>query len=299
LLIFLQKKKISFLRRSCPPRDRDLKKQPGSAWVDPSAWQLPCIRQQLSRGREQMSKSLAYLAAAAAALVGTAAFAADQTPQTTAAQQAAEKDFGRVSTDGFNAMHDVSLARWAIFNGDTNDAKQDIVNASNALNRAQSDDSVFLKAEADLKPPPGVTQPNPQNQQPGTRAIKWLPVDGAVALGEDYVASPAKSAGVAKANAQLKQGDHAGAMHSLRLAGVTMSFDEEVAPLAKTIAGVSKAEQLLDSGQFYEANQELKGVQDGVRFDVVDMSGTPKAQANGASAGTHVASAENGGTGQK
>jgi hypothetical protein len=243
-----------------------------------------------------MPKPAAYAAAVAAvALISSAALAADQSAQPTAAQQSAERDFGKVSKDGFNAMHDVSMARWAIFNGDTNDAKEDIVKANAALQRAQTDDTVFMKAESQLTPPPGVTQPNPHNQQPDTNAVKWLPVDGAVALGEDYVASPAKSEGVAKANTQLKNGDHEGAMQTLKLAGVDVSFDEEVAPLAKTTAGVSKAEQLLDSGEFYEANQALKGVQDGVRFDVVDMTGTPQKQAS-TQKGAKMAAAENGHT---
>jgi hypothetical protein len=236
-----------------------------------------------------MSKTVKLVAAAAAAaLISSAALAADQLQQPNAAQQTAVKDFGRVSTDGFNAMHDVSMARWAIFNGDTNDAKQDLTNASSALQKAQNDDSVFMKAESDLKAPPGMTQPNPNHQPPNTTAVKWLPVDGAMAIGEDYTANPAKSAGVTKANAQLKQGDHAGAMDTLRLAGVDISFDEAVAPLDQTTKGVSNAEHLLDSGQFYEANQALKGVQDGIRYDIVDYTGKPKAQN-----ATHVASADN------
>jgi hypothetical protein len=240
-----------------------------------------------------MSKSVNFVtAAAAAALISSAAFAADQPAQPNAAQQTAEKDFGRVSIDGFSAMHDVSMARWAIFNGDTNDAKQDLMNAISSLQKAQTDDSVFMKAESALKTPPGMTQPNPNHQQPNTVAVKWLPVDGAMAIGEDYTASPAKSAGVTKANQQLKQGDHAGAMDTLRLAGVDVTFDEAVAPLDQTIKGVSAAETLLDQGEFYEANQALKGVQDGIRYDIVDVTGAPKAHAGNGQATTHMASAD-------
>jgi hypothetical protein len=240
-----------------------------------------------------MSKTMKFVtAAAAAALISSAALAADQTAQPNAAQQAADKDFGRVSTDGFNAMHDVSMARWAIFNGDTNDAKQDLMNATSSLQKAQNDDAVFMKAESELKAPPGMTQPNPNHTQPNTTAVKWLPVDGAMAIGEDYTASPAKSAGVTKANAQLKQGDHAGAMETLRLAGVNVTFDEAVAPLDQTIKGVNTAETLLDQGEFYEANQALKGVQDGIRYDIADYTGTPKAHADNGQNTTHMASAD-------
>jgi hypothetical protein len=239
-----------------------------------------------------MSKTIKFVTAAAAvALISSAALAADQPAQPNAAQQTADKDFGRVSTDGFNAMHDVSMARWAIFNGDTNDAKLDLMKATSSLQKAQNDDSVFMKAESELKAPPGVTQPNPNHTQLNT-AVKWLPVDGAMAIGEDYTASPTKSAGVTKANEQLKQGDHAGAMETLRLAGVDVTFDEAVAPLDQTIKGVNTATQLLDSGEFYEANQALKGVQDGIRFDIVDYTGKPKGQASNGQNPTHMASAD-------
>ncbi len=42
---------------------------------------------------------------------------------------------------------------------------------------------------------------------------------------------------------------------------------EEVAPLEATISGVDKAAELVDSGHYYEANQALKSVEDGIRFD--------------------------------
>jgi hypothetical protein len=234
---------------------------------------------------------LAYVA------VGSVAFAADQNNngQDNAAQQRADKDFGKVSQDGFAAMHDVSMARWAIFNGDTNDAKLDIQKASAALGRARNDDTVFMKAESDLKAPPGVTQPNPKNEQPNTQAVKWLPVDGAMAIAEDYTASPAKTASVAKANAQLKSGDKQGAMDTLKLAGVDVSFDEAVVPLKVALDGVSKAETLLDSGQFYEANQQLKGVQDAIRYDVADYTGTPEKHADNSQAkNAHMAANDQG-----
>lgn len=212
--------------------------------------------------------------------------AADQASST---QQAANHDFGKVSKDAVKAFADVQLARLAIYNGNTASARSYIGGAATALSKAKTDDSVFMKAEADLKSPKGITQPNPGNEQPGATAVKWLPIDGAMTLGEDYVATPAKVAGVAKANSQLKSGDHGHAMETLKLAGVNVSFDMAVAPLDKTIAGVDQARQLAASGKYFEANQALKGVQDGVRFDVEDLAST--------NPGAHTAKAAKTGTG--
>jgi hypothetical protein len=71
-----------------------------------------------------------------------------------------------------------------------------------------------------------------------TTPTAWLPVDGGLTLGEDFVATPAKAAGVAKANDQLKKGDHKQAMETLKLSEIDVAFVMEVAPLDKTISGI-------------------------------------------------------------
>ncbi len=196
-----------------------------------------------------------------------------KTNQETLAQKTADQDFGKVSHDGDSAFRNIRMARLAIFDGKATEAQQDIKAAAASLQKASSDDSVFTKAEADLKAPKGTTQPAVAS----TGAVKWLPIDGAMTIGEDYVDSAAKTAGVAKANAQLKSGDHAHAMETLKLAGVDVSFDEAVAPLEKSINGVNQAEQMANAGKYYEANQALKGVEDGIRFDEQNMVAVPTA----------------------
>jgi hypothetical protein len=219
----------------------------------------------------------------AAGLITGTAHAADQTDTKMAppsqATTTANRDFGKLSHDGFAALRDIRLARLAIFDGNTSDAKQDIDQASDSLQKAESDDSVFIKAESDLKTPDGMaphaTDTSSGKAPPNTTPVKWLPVDGAFTLGEDYVATPEKSAAIGKADAQIKQGNHDEAMDALKLAHVNVVFDVEVAPLDKTIAGVNQAKQLVDNGKYFEANQALKNVEDGMRYDVEDFVGMP------------------------
>jgi hypothetical protein len=232
-----------------------------------------------------MIKSRIWVSAAlVAALAGGTAYAADSTNPASAANTAdssnpaANKDFGKLSQDGFNALRDIRLTRLAIFDGDTSQAKQDIDNASASLQKAQSDDSIYTKAESDLKTPSGMAQAHDSTEHADTTPIKWLPVDGAFALGEDYVATPEKTKAVSDADAQMKNGNHDQAMDTLKLAHVNVVFDVEVAPLEKTIAGVDKAKQLLDNGQYFEANQALKTVENGMRYDVQDFVATPQAK---------------------
>ena len=40
---------------------------------------------------------------------------------------------------------------------------------------------------------------------PGTMQVKWLPINGAMTIDENYLADPQKIAGVAKANTQLNR----------------------------------------------------------------------------------------------
>jgi hypothetical protein len=223
--------------------------------------------------------------AAAFALPALASSQTQQSPpaasQLSPAQQTADRDFGKVSADGYKAFGDIRMARLAIFDGKPNDALKNIKAASASLQKASTDESVFIKAEADLKPPKGVTQPTDATGQPAAGAVQWLPIDGTMAIAEDYTQAPAKAASVAKANTQLKSGDHAHALETLKLAGVDVIFDEAVAPLHQSVDGVNQAEQLAQAGKYYEANQALKGVQDGIRFDEQDLATSPSA--------THVA----------
>jgi TolA-binding protein len=228
-----------------------------------------------------MSKMRAVAAAmmAAALLTGTA-YAANNTVNTTnnanGNTKAANQDFGKLSQDGFSALRDIRLTRLAIFDGNIDQAKQDIENASNSLQKAQTDDSIFTKAESDLKTPAGMAPQTKTGETADTTPVKWLPVDGAFALGEDYLATPEKNKAVSSADTQMKQGNHDQAMDTLKLAHVNVLFDVEVAPLEKTIAGVNKAKSLIDNGQYFEANQALKNVESGMRYDVQDFLATPE-----------------------
>jgi hypothetical protein len=234
-------------------------------------------------------KSLAVALATTAILGSCAALAAEQpnagaaatTNQPTAATQNANKELGKLSADGRKAFQDVRLARLAIFDGQADQAKKYVDEAKASIAKAKTDDTAYVKDEAALKPPAGVaqrtaTQGAGDKPTPSPTPTAWLPVDGGLTLGEDFVATPAKAAGVAKANDQLKKGDHKQAMETLKLSEIDVAFVMEVAPLDKTVSGIDTAAQLIDSGKYYEGNQALKGVEDGIRYDVADVNSGPE-----------------------
>jgi len=233
------------------------------------------------------------VALAATTMLTSAALAAEQTGKASAteavkpsaATQTANQDFGKLSADGFKAFRDVRLARLAIFDGQTDQAKKFIDEARTAIAKAKADHTAYVKDEASLKPPAGMSQKTAPNgtdkSAPSKTPTAWLPVDGGLTLGEDFVATPTKAAGVAKANEQLKKGDHKQAMETLKLSEINVAFVMDVAPLDKTVNGIDNAAQLIDSGKYYEGNEALRGVEDGVRFDVADINVGPKTANDG------------------
>jgi hypothetical protein len=221
----------------------------------------------------------------AAALIATAALSTSvyALDHKASVDKTIEQDVNRLSKDGFKAMMDVREARLAIFNAQPDKAKTEIEDAQKALVRAKTDDTAFMKAEAALKAPGNAKQPTAQaDASASTTPVAWLPISGALGIDEDFSGSPAKVSGVAKANGQLKAGQQKEALETLRLNDINLSFVMQVAPLDKTTQGVNQAAQLINSGKYYEANQVLKTIEDGVRFDVVDVSAVPKT--NGAQA---------------
>ncbi len=231
-----------------------------------------------------------YLAifAATTFLTTGVAFAANQPSadqqKASAQRYVLDKDFGKLSADGSQAFQDVTLARLAIFDGRTDDAKTLVDAANTSFGKAAHDESVFTKAEADMKPPQGgaANAMPARDGQAGAKTadtktpVEWLPVNGTVSIDEDYTLNPTKAAAVSDANKSLKSGDSKGALEKLRLANVDVNVTMAVVPLNKTISEVQQAATLINGGKFYEASQALRQAQNGERFDVVSVSDRPK-----------------------
>ena len=228
-------------------------------------------------------------------LTAGVAFAADQAAQPAAQQAAVMKDAGKLSADGTRAYNNLAMTRLAIFDGRVADAKKLIDEADAAFGKAKTDDSVFMKATADLKSPDGeaatdktadkgtdAVDPNAAKQEKSAKLysaatpMRWLPVDADMSVDEDFTANHAKAAAVAEANKSLAKGDKQGAMDKLKLADVSVTYVMAVVPLDQTLADVHQAAQLIDGGKYYEASQLLRHVQDSTRYDVLATDAVPK-----------------------
>jgi hypothetical protein len=166
--------------------------------------------------------NLIAIFAIAALYSGTLAFAATETnppPQKlTPQEKAVNKDFSKVSADGSGAFMDLTLTRLAVFDGRIDAAKKFIDKAEKALSKAKTDETRFLKDEANLNAakntpmsnsgaaaPSADQQNSSNNNQQNSFKVEWLPVDASIAINEDFTASPEKKAAVADANKSLER----------------------------------------------------------------------------------------------
>ena len=229
-------------------------------------------------------------------------------PQTMASKDTASKDtalnkdFGKLSIAGSAAYADVTRARIAIFDGRTDDAKKYVNQADAAFSKVSTDEAVYTKAEADLKPPADKAVPAGKNSTAGSssdssatdqlkKPIAWIPVDGSITINEDYSANPAKKAAVADANRSLKSGGRKSAMEKLKLADINFDVTLAVMPLEQTANRVHQAAGLIKAGKYCEASQDLRQAQDGIRYDVVlDSLAPPSAQSNNAASSARAGS---------
>jgi YfdX protein len=198
--------------------------------------------------------------------------------KTTSPASTAAQDETKLSKDGAEAFRDLQMARMAIYEANPDLAKKSINEASDAMAKAQSDSTAFIKAEADLKTRPGAKEAKSDTTtKPSATPIAWLPIDGELTLGENFVATPEKAAAVAEANKRLSAGDRKTAIEKLKLANVDVFFTIAVVPLEQTVTEIAKARELIDGGKYYEANAVMKKATDSVRYDTVAAQATPQA----------------------
>lgn len=197
----------------------------------------------------------------------------------TGADKTVDRDFTKLSKDGFTAFRNLRLARLAIFDGRTDEAQKLVKQAQGSLDKASKDDTAFLKAASDITPPKRMTE-GAQEKSTDTTPVKWLPIDGQMALTEAYAVTPENAAAIGKANQSLKNGDRKGAMDTLKLAGIDMDYVMALVPLEATTDTVDQAASDLKDGKYYEANLDLKKAEDGVVYDSIDVVGSPAAKAS-------------------
>ena len=160
-------------------------------------------------------------------------------------KNANERTFIRLSEDGAKAARTISLARVAIFDGQTQEAKDLLDQAKTALDAATKDvDKLAIKTSKhnDLGP--------------------MVPIDARLSVIDAYTLTPEKKTEIGKVNEHLKKGETKKALEVLRPIDVQLTLTSMFMPLNPTTKAVEQAKTLLADHQYYEANLALKKAED-------------------------------------
>jgi hypothetical protein len=154
----------------------------------------------------------------------------------------------KVSKEGRLAIMDVRWARVAIFEGQPDQGEK-------LLEKAKTNLAAVQKQAPEL----AVTK----------KGIKFIPIDAAMVLSEDFVATPEKQAKIKEANEHLRKGESAKAIQVLHQADIDVAGSLVLMPVKSTLKHVDQAISLMKEHKYYEANLALKGAEDGMILDTV------------------------------
>lgn len=219
-------------------------------------------------------------------LGSAAAFAAEsQTPkaselkdQVAAAKTPYPTQDGMLKTadDALQALTDVHAARLALAADDMDGAHTNLSSAMDAFNKSQ--DSWKALTVSDTEDP--------------ASAERFLPIDVAMSLGENFVPTPETGEALKAAKAQFQTGSDDKALDTLRVANVDVNVSAALVPVSATMDSLQQAQAALKSGDKVAADKALGAIEQSivVRGFAIDgipqQQGTAQDQTNASASGT-------------
>ncbi|HGA5678399.1 TPA: YfdX family protein [Salmonella enterica subsp. enterica serovar Chester] len=165
----------------------------------------------------------------------------------------------KISGQAWQAMRDVGMSRFALFNGQPQKAEKLASQAKKLLNDDSTDWSRYVKSDK--------TAPE--------KGDKYIRINSSITVAEDYLPSGPETDAITKANQKMKAGDKKGAIDALKLAGVSVIENQELIPLQQTRKDVNTALSLMSEGKYYQASLMLKSAQDSVIVDSQSVQESP------------------------
>ncbi|SDE15789.1 YfdX protein [Rhodospira trueperi] len=165
----------------------------------------------------------------------------------------------KIMDEAFSAIREIHAARLAIFNGEPDQAKKFVNEASSDLAAVQDNvkdfavDTAHSSKDEDL----------------------YVPFDSTLTLSEGFVPSVEKQETLDKANEHLAQGEHEAAIKTLKLADIDVRMSAALIPADASLEHVKSAQSLIDDEKFYEANLALKAVEDSIVIESYDVDSVP------------------------
>jgi NhaP-type Na+/H+ or K+/H+ antiporter len=210
--------------------------------------------------------SAALVTVISTGLVATAmapAFAAAEqakAAEKTSEQAAAEQDYIKVSEDALMAVRNVGGARLSIFDGSPDRAQ---VYADAAVTRVKAAIKDADKYALDIK------MPKKDSEQ-------YVPFNAGLSVSELLEPSKVKKENIAKANQHLHKGETRKAVEALKVGGIDVALTTELLPVQAAKVNIEDAARLIGDGKYYEANLDLKAVEDSVITEIYNTDSVPK-----------------------
>ena len=205
-----------------------------------------------------------YVRAATFVAFGLAAFSQLACAQSSSSQSKTDpvtQALVRFSQSGHEAIHEIEDARLAIFNGDVDIARQLLTDAKTSITAAEKEAPTFTNTTTMS------VAGKPVSSETATMKVDIVPIDGEVALAEDYVPTPEKQSHINKANQHLKNGEQKEAIEELQLADISVNLSRVWMPISSSEKHLNDAIALLNDSKYYEANLALKAIEDGLTID--------------------------------
>lgn len=165
----------------------------------------------------------------------------------------------KISGQAWQAMRDIGMSRFELFNGRTQKAEQLAAQAEKLLNDDSTDWNLYVKS--DKKAP--------------VEGDHYIRINSSITVAEDYLSAGQKNDAINKANQKMKEGDKKGTIEALKLAGVSVIENQELIPLQQTRKDVTTALSLMNEGKYYQAGLLLKSAQDGIVVDSQSVQESP------------------------
>jgi len=196
-------------------------------------------------------------------------FAAEDSTATTEApakdqvkNEAAEKDFIKVSDDALISMRDLHAARLAIFNGQPDRARTYVDAAVTRIGDAVQDADQYA---LDTKAPKADDS--------------YVPFDASLTVLHAFEPTEEKAKQIAKANEHLHRGKKKEAIEALKLADMDVAVTTSLVPVKFAKDQIDQASKLVGEHKYYEANLVLKAVDDAVVIETYAIDAVPKTKA--------------------
>jgi len=186
--------------------------------------------------------------ALAAAMTTTSAMAHAAVRAETAPAQRTQKGMLATADEALTALTRAHAARLALFDNDVETAKSRLTEARAAFDRADKTVNDLTIGDAE----------NP------SKTAAYLPVDMSMALTDGFVATAQNTQALERAYGLARTGSPDDAIAALRLASIDVNVSAAMLPVIETADHLQKAQTLLDEGDAYGANLELKALEDSV-----------------------------------